>query len=126
MTLIYILYILLCMIMIPLLSKEDPPECNSISSISIGSNEISNVVESNTSVAASMESLQETIRNACNHLDDNASLDLCLKDSSFQTDWKLIWWKDLSNFDEVLLLLFTHYIIFLKRKNFEILYIFLI
>ena len=111
------------MIKISLFSKEEPPECNSISSISVENDEISNVVEPNTSVTASVESLQETIRDVCNHLDDSVSLDLSLNDSSIQTDWKLIWWKDLSNFDEVLLIIlyFFYYIIFLKRKNFEIL-----
>ena len=106
----FFFYMLFCMIKISLFSREDAPECNSISSVSVTNDEISSVVEPNTSVSVSVESLRETICDVCNHLDDSVSLDLSLNDSSIQTDWKLIWWRDLRNFDEVLLLLFTYYI----------------
>ena len=79
--------------------KEGSPVCESLSSVSNEGS--SDAVEINVEAPVTVEYLRETIRNVCDRLDESNSVDLSLCNSEIQTDWKLIWWKDLDNFDEV-------------------------
>ena len=70
-----------------LLLQEEFSVCNSISDVS------SNIGG-------------DTIHVSCEDLDNNSISVSSLEDTGIQTDWRLLWWKNLKDFDEVLLFSF--------------------
>ena len=62
--------------------KEESAECNSISDISVNN-------------------VKDDANASCNDFDESSISSSICDGTSTQTDWRLLWWRNLDNFDEV-------------------------
>ena len=70
-------------IFITFIYKEESVEGNSISDISV-------------------DNVEDDTKASCADFDENSISSSICDGTSIQTDWRLLWWRDLDNFDEVL------------------------
>ena len=74
-------------ILIIIICKEESVECNSISD-------------------TSTDNIEDDTKASCVDSDENSIASSICDGTSVQTDWRLLWWRYLDNFDEVISLSF--------------------